>query len=166
VGAVVLITGAAVTGLGLWALHPHIDKTSGPVTREVAIRVLSAKLLPASAHDIEFHCEYLEVSPTFEICVRFQAPLRDCMAVARKMVVSAGSEPVRVPMSPRLAVKLLPSDPFKAVSHPELPHNPDLPQWFDPDHISKGVMAGKGFEGQPQIWVDEERGIFYYYLTD
>ena len=163
---VILLLGAAVLGLGWWGLHPQIDETSGPVTREAAIKILSSELLPVSAYDIEYHCEHVEVSPTFEICVRFRAPLRDCMMVAHKMVAGIGSEPVRVPMSPKLAVKLLPSDPFDAVSHPKLPNNPDLPHWFDPNHIEKGVMAGKGYEGEPQIWIDEERGIFYYYLTD
>jgi hypothetical protein len=37
--------------------------------------------------------------------------------------------------------------------------------WFDVEHITNGVTMGGG-PCIPQFWVDYDRGIFYYCLTD
>jgi len=37
--------------------------------------------------------------------------------------------------------------------------------WFNPDDIRNGVHAGGG-PHTPEVWVDLDRGIFYYRMTD
>jgi hypothetical protein len=37
--------------------------------------------------------------------------------------------------------------------------------WFDLDRAKNVVTAGGG-PSQPQIWVDQTRGVFYYRKTD
>ena len=38
--------------------------------------------------------------------------------------------------------------------------------WFDIQGIRKGVTIGKLVSWQPQVWIDEERNLFFYCLTD
>jgi len=145
VASFILLLAAAVIGFYWWIFHPRVEKTSGPVTREVALRYLSPDWLPASAYDIQYYSWFLEVSPGFEEWIRFEASLRDSHALAHRLLGKTWLEPV---------------------SHPPLPDDTDRPAWFDPNHISEGIAGGKGYDGEPQVWIDEKRGIFYYHLSD
>jgi len=123
----------------------HISETSQPVTREEALKHLKPSSLPASARDIQYYLMFMQVTPGFTQCVRFEAPVDDCKTLAHDLLGLALLVPV---------------------SHPSRPRSSDVPAWFEPNNITKGIMGGKGYDGQPKIWIDEERGIYYFYLTD
>jgi hypothetical protein len=38
--------------------------------------------------------------------------------------------------------------------------------WFTPDAIQSGVEGGKRRSHQPRVWVDTDRGVFYYEYMD
>ena len=126
----ILVLCAGVAWFGWFISHPRMQKTTEPVTREMALKYLGPKFLPASAHNIHYYRWYLETSPGFEDYIRFEAPVRDCHTLAQT---------------------LLGETRFESAIHPSLPRDPDLPDWFDPNHIAKGVVGGKGYDGQPQI---------------
>lgn len=44
--------------------------------------------------------------------------------------------------------------------------DPYSPAWFEPNTIDEGVTAGGGGTGVPMVWVDTQRGIFYYEISD
>ena len=145
VASFILLLAAAAIGFCWWIFHARVERTSGPVTREVALRCLDPDLLPASAHAIQYYCWFLEVSPGFEDWIRFEASSEDCHALARRLLGTTRFEPV---------------------IHPPLPNDSDRPAWFDPNPISEGITGGKGYDGEPQVWIDEKRRIFYYHLSD
>ena len=38
--------------------------------------------------------------------------------------------------------------------------------WFDPQSIKTGFVGGERGSHQPSIWIDAEKGIFYYHYSD
>jgi len=38
--------------------------------------------------------------------------------------------------------------------------------WFDLDKLKHGIEAGTNASHQPMIWVDTDRGVFYFHETD
>ena len=38
--------------------------------------------------------------------------------------------------------------------------------WFDPQSIRAGLVGGEEGGGQPVIWIDTNRGVFYYMCSD
>ena len=62
-----------------------------------------------------------------------------------------------------------PNTPFKPITKKEQKIQSTVGKnvaWFNNDHITRGLAGGKGYEGEPRIWIDNDRGIFYYFLTD
>lgn len=62
-----------------------------------------------------------------------------------------------------------PNTPFKPITKKEQKIQSTVGKnvaWFNNDHITRGLARGKGYEGEPRIWIDNDRGIFYYFLTD
>lgn len=50
---------------------------------------------------------------------------------------------------------------------PRVSISPVLPApWFAPGDIRKGLVAGATRSHTPGIWIDTERGVFYYQYTD
>jgi hypothetical protein len=50
---------------------------------------------------------------------------------------------------------------------PRVDETPDVSApWFDPQVIQKGFLAGKASSHTPAIWIDSERGVFYYQYHD
>jgi hypothetical protein len=41
-----------------------------------------------------------------------------------------------------------------------------VPPWFDVWNIRKGLETTAGGSYCPRVWIDTERGTFYYMLTD
>ena len=42
----------------------------------------------------------------------------------------------------------------------------DRASWFDPDKITRGIYAGDSSSHKPEIWIDLDRGIFYFREND
>ncbi len=122
-------------------------QTSHPISRQEASRYFRPDELPAGAHDIQYADSYCQVSPTFEIFVRFEAPVPECLSWAASKFPNIRLEQLDTAVEPRTS-------------------NGADPKWFDIHRIAKGVTGGKGYEGEPKIWIDTDRGIFYYSMTD
>ena len=85
--------------------------------------------------------------------MRFEAPVAVCL---------------------QAAAAIAPGKKLKPVSHDELPFNAgpirkdvfhDLSCWFDLDRATNVLSAGGG-PSDACVWVDVNRGVFYYRVTD
>ena len=90
--------------------------------------------------------------------VRFEAPVEDC--IHHIDIVLAWDDKL---------YKRTSSYPRMTVSGAE-PHDGDRTMgripWFDVDKIRHGIYTGKASSHTPEIWVDTDRGIFYFFETD
>lgn len=154
IGALVLAV-IGVCGLFWWNwTHPYIEQSKGAISREEAMKHCSVPL-PASAHDV-YYSNYSDGLQVGEFLVQFEAPVKDCRATADAIYAAIARK------NPKYT-----APKFTPVSHPPRAGSSYMPvDWFDNDHIEKGAVGGKGYEGEPTIWIDEERGIFYYKLSD
>lgn len=144
----VILAGVLVAAVLLFdrvAYQPNISQTSAPVTREAAVKYLGPNLLPPGAKNIQYYLMDVPYSPAFDTVIRFEAPLDECHAQAAAILG-------KTPLQP---------DP-----NPGRENHGDIPQWFVPGQIVHCVSGGKGFKGEPRIWIDEDRGVLYYLLSD
>jgi hypothetical protein len=84
----------------------------------------------------------------YEAILRFEAPADDCIAVAKR-VTSAGLVKIEGPSKERAFT----SPHFRS-------------EWFDPESIATGFSGGARGHRSPKVWVDTDRGVFYYLVTD
>ncbi|HSY17252.1 MAG TPA: hypothetical protein VK815_02920 [Candidatus Acidoferrales bacterium] len=153
VGALTLAA-LAVFGIFVWATGANIDQSKGPTSREDALVHCSIPL-PASARNIQY-ASYAAGLQEGHFYVRFEAPVADCYSNAKAIFIE------RAKHAPSYVIP-----EFQPVSHPERAKSSDLRiDWFDNDRISKGMVAGAGQGWEPKIWIDEERGVFYYEDND
>jgi hypothetical protein len=135
-------------------MHDEIMESRGAITREQAQRECPIPL-PASAHAVQYAWIVGGLQYTFQF-VRFEAPVADCFAHAQSLFAENAAH------NPRYKVPT-----FVPTSHPSAPGCSELhTEWFDIQNIVDGKSAGNGPGNGPQIWIDTERGVFYYYLTD
>lgn len=160
--AVATCAGAAVLGmvmLAVWSiLSMHIVQTHGPVSFSQAIACPIPLL--ASAKNIQYHKSRHAVA--YKDCVRFEAPVADCLAHAR---TAASFDPAKLAKFPA-------PDPSMSAEQREFQsaqissQGQSFAPWFDLGAIRNGLHGGEAGPGQAQIWIDLDRGIFYYAITD
>ena len=110
---------------------------------------------PPGAHDVQYATRAGGLQ-NCESYVRLEAPVEECYALAAAIFADEAKH---------LPHYTFPT--FQPVSHPPREKGGGLPiGWFDNDHIAKGAVAGEGWGWQSQIWIDDERGVFYYKVTD
>jgi hypothetical protein len=87
-----------------------------------------------------------------ESYLRFEAPVPVCLQHAAKVL----PDETLLPVPANVLANIRPVQPgiFKDFS------------WFDLTTAQNVVGAGGGGSQQPQIWVDQKRGVFYYRLMD
>ena len=147
----------AIPAILIWAIFfPHVTETSGPVSLDQAEDCPIP--LPKEAKNIRFYARFQ--FNFFVEFVRFEAPADVCLEHI-KPTLNAWGETFDYLRDE--------AEPVRELN--ELPQLLRLPEeygvtWFDPHTIRKGVTAGGGGSGIPMIWVDTERGVFYYMLTD
>jgi hypothetical protein len=109
--------------------------------------------LPASSHNVRFyyHTEWLE----YEFVVRFEAPTEDC--IKQIPIVLAWDDKTYNRTS---------SYPVINVTNVERQTDINDIKWFDADKITNGVYTGENGSHTPQIWIDRDRGVFYFWETD
>jgi hypothetical protein len=141
----------------VWTIFfPHETTTSQPVSLDQAEGCPIP--LPPTARNIQFY-KWWQFN-FFREFVRFEAPVADCIKHIASVRVAWGNE-----------FDYLRND-FEPVHNLEKPPMPSClahergVTWFDPQNIRKGLTAGGGGSGIPTIWVDTERGVFYYELSD
>jgi hypothetical protein len=153
-GSALIVGVAILVGFFLWMTHASIDQSKGPTSRDEALSHCSIPL-PPSAHNVQY-ASYAAGLQEGHFYVRFEAPVADCYSNAKAVFAE------RAKQSPHYVIPA-----FQPVSHPEREKSSDLRiDWFDNDQIAKGVVAGTGWSWEPRIWIDENRGIFYYEVND
>ena len=89
--------------------------------------------------------------------MRFEASVANCETYARLLL-------------PDVQVRAFPSDNESDSYFYELPKFPPgtshTLDWFDIPSIVNGICFGEGGPGQATIYVDRDRGIFYYRIAD
>jgi hypothetical protein len=142
-------------------LRPLINQTSKPLTVEEARQKLTF-LLPDSAKNVQF-ASYREWVAALDF-IRFEAPVEDCCAIAQKIIAQHNTE------NPDRRVQgLRPLDRTDRNKDQPMLQSTTSPlsvPWFDPQSIRKGFVAGETHSHTPSIWIDAERGVFYYQYTD
>ncbi len=150
----VLLFYVTVFVLIYFATQDVIEQTTGPVSREQAVKHCPIKL-PLGAHNIQ----YASLAGGLQDCeqfVHFEAQVSECHSHAESIFAECSKNGLRKPIPQ-----------FQPVSHPHKVVSSRLrTEWFDNERIAKGVVAGEGTGSEPRIWIDEERGIFYYFVTD
>jgi len=152
--AVVLGAIFALAGFLWWSFdHVSVQKSSGPTSRAKASSHVPFAL-PESAHDVEYSIEAggLQYYACF---VRFVAPSADCRAAA-EAIFADRAKTYQNSVVPK----------FGSASHPSQAELQQYPGWFRVDQITNGVETDAGGNWGPHIWIDEDRGIFYYFMTD
>jgi len=135
---------------------PHLRQTHGPVPLEKAGSGCPIPL-PASARNIQYRSFIF--FQAYEDSVRSEAPVADCLAHADR-VFKYWRERYRSDLYQEPG-PLQPID--QPPQHPHL--SAEIP-WFDVENIRNGMNAGCRHPMQPTVWIDLDRGVFYYLLTD
>jgi hypothetical protein len=157
VGRAVAIGVLGLVGFAVWVfVFPHETKTDGPVALQQAKHCPIP--LPQSARNIQFLKQSQWIS--YIEYVRFEAPPQDCLDHV-KVVLDAW----RKHADPSVYPDPDPMEIIKTPPYRDLVAEQAGVNWFDIDNIKRGVTRSGG-SGVPAIWIDTERGIFYYRLTD
>jgi hypothetical protein len=144
----------AIVGMTVWFLWSlvgfHVTESSGPISPSEAESIAGIRV-PPQAKNIRAanYSQWIEYAQF----LRFEAPVDVCLRYASTVAPGAATRPV--------------------VDEPELTRNAspirtgafDDFGWFDLDKAQNVITAGGG-PGEPQVWVDQTRGVFYYRKTD
>jgi hypothetical protein len=119
---------------------------------------------PTAARDFQFadYGEWLGAECYFS----FRAPPDICVAYAHKVLQEHNRRHPDEPspgLKPFSLVQDTPHGPviLQAPESPALGHERMPLHWFRPDLIREGVEGGERFQ-KGKVWVDTNRGIFYY----
>ena len=147
--AVLILISSMVVWFAWEVFVLHIEEPRGPVSASKAQSFASIRI-PAEATNIRVAGFRHWIQ--YQQFVRFQAPTAVCLRTATE--IASGEKLVAV-SSDELA--FAPGPDRKGVFH-------DF-SWFDLPTATNVVAAGGG-TGRPRVWVDQDRGIFYYCKTD
>jgi hypothetical protein len=128
-----------------------------PLTYEQAMKEKDIDFpLPKTAHNIN-SAMYVDWQ-VFQHFVRFEAPKEDCMANIDAVLAWHDKEHKTTTSYPRVPVTHVNPIGGDETMGPT--------PWFDVDKITNGIFAGKNDSRTPEIWVDLDRGVFYYFEAD
>jgi hypothetical protein len=105
----------------------------------------------------------------------FRAPRDVCVAHAATVFAawhkecdrrSATQPPASIPASGPALAMIATSQPSPAFLPPKSGPAPTCPEWFDPESITNGLASASHASHTPDIWIDLDRGIFYYHMQD
>jgi hypothetical protein len=111
--------------------------------------------LPSSAHDI-YYGEY-GAWQAYGMLVRFDAPVQDCLKHIDVVLAWDDRTYSRTSSYPRVALTNV--EPVDAGF-------PTPVSWFTPHKITRGIHAGAFGSHAPNIWVDLDKGTFYFMEMD
>jgi hypothetical protein len=134
----------------------HSKRYDKPLTYSQATKEKDITFpFPESAHNI-YYGIYGEWQ-AYTMIVRFDAPVQDCLKHIDTVLAWDDKTYGRTSSYPRVTVTNV-----ERVDAGFLTPT----SWFTPDKITHGVHVGKGGGHVPQIWVDSDRGTFYFRETD
>lgn len=138
-----------VVGWFAWSLFGfHVTESRGPISASKAESITGLKVPPAAKNiRAAGYSQWIEYAQY----LRFEAPADVCLRYA-SMVVPGATQPADE-YELKDDARLVRADAFDDFS------------WFDLDKGQNVITKGGG-PGQPQVWVDQTRGVFYYRKTD
>lgn len=162
-GAILLVLGViACASLANFDSKPSLWHTDGPISAEEANKRFSMHLpFPTGAKNVQVagYSQFV----AFEEVARFEASPEVCSEYALALLRAHNAKWATDPRM-NVPVELRPLDkpPERVKTDPLVPA-----QWFDVEKIRRGFVAGgRSPSHTPCIWIDAERGIFYYHITD
>jgi len=148
---------ALVAGLVWFVLRPNVEQTSRPLSFQEA-RSKCPIPLPAGARNVQF--AFIQDWIYYQCFVRFEVNYDEGVAHAENVFRDHAeqmkwkfTEPRREPIT---------SPPSPGIS----PDRALRVEWFDVAKIRSGISFGELNSWQPQVWVDKDRNLFFYCLTD
>lgn len=139
-----------LVGLSAWdLLSLHVSEPAGPVSISQAEAFIEVAI-PPTARNIRIagFSQWMQ----YERHVRFEAPVADCEIVASRVLDGSAMIPVSTEELSHVVVSARPFV-FRDLS------------WFDL-RSAKNVVTGGGGPSKPCVWIDRDRGVFYYQLSD
>ena len=142
---------------GCFRPKPQIRQTIKPLSLEEA-RAKCPITLPPEARNIQYPLR-ADVT-TIESYVRFEIPYEKAVAYAPEVFKEHAKimqTDVEIP------------EPREIATRPRLNFESDSDlhvTWFDIQNIQHGVVFGVVASWRPQIWIDKDRNLFFYFLTD
>jgi len=111
--------------------------------------------LPSSSHDIYYgmFAEWQE----YTCIVCFEAPVEDCIKHIATVLAWDDGVYHRTSSYPRLSVTNVETDDAACLKPAK---------WFTYQEIAHGIYSGTNASHSPQIWVDVDKGVFYFRETD
>jgi hypothetical protein len=149
---------AGFIALFFYMMSPsEIDHYKIPFTMQQARQQGCPIILPDSARNVRWQTMYLQVTPGFEILVRFEAAVDVCKSHVQVALDATWEKNDRLPLHP---LHLFP------LSHAPPPEDKDMvgkAPWFDVEKIKRGLHADSD---EMQFWINEDRGVFFCKITD
>lgn len=139
-------------------LTEPVTKVDAPISLEQARKELKFPL-PDEATEI-FYAGYSQWM-AYEFRVKYNAPVEVCKSQALLLIERYNKE------NPDQKISLKFSEiselPFQETENTYPPLNIT---WFDVHNITNGFVIGGGGSYCPMIWIDADRGLIYYCVTD
>jgi len=147
-----------------FAFTPSWKTQNAPVSVEEARKLGCPILLPDSARNVQFAWyDQWVISQTY---VRFEADPAVCHAHAKTLVEDNVKRVADIPVSNQTDLTSLTSAPQNSLLQPgRLNPLGSLP-WFNIQDIKHGSFRHGIVSYDPDIWIDDDKGIFYYRNTD
>lgn len=135
--------------------RPTIQRSDVPMSRDEALKKGIRFPFPSTAQNIQI-AQY-SFGFAYELLVRFEAPVSVCeQHVAEVLKWHEKGMPKQEELS------------IEKVDHVDYMENFMLKPtpWFDPSTLKRGLHAGRPGSSVPEMWIDQEKGIFYFRETD
>lgn len=152
-----IVTMACIVLLGCSPKSPNTGtRYDKPLTYAQATREKDITFpLPLSARNI-----YFGEAGAWQACTmiaRFDAPAVDCIKHIDTVVACDNKNYNRTSSYARVSVTNIEPVDTGFIENAS---------WFNPHRITRGIHVGESGSHVPQIWVDLDRGTFYFRLTD
>lgn len=157
-----LITGFIVLGY-FFVTSPRAEFTPKPMSRSAFISQFGDIGLPQTASNILYARSKVGMGTAGARIYRFDAPLVDCKAYARKLLSEDHNQTSSSGPMDLVALKGAP----EAIDRRFLKKAYGInAEWFDIEAIREGGEGHGPPSGLGLMWIDAKRERFYYYWTD
>jgi hypothetical protein len=134
----------------------YVKRYDKPLTYSQAIKEKDIDFpLPASSHDI-YYGAYADWQAS-TLVVRFTAPTQDCIKQIETVIAWDDKIYSRTSSYPRVTITNV--EPVDAGWLGSV-------SWFTPNAITNGIYTGTNSSHTPEIWIDLDKGIFYFKSED
>ncbi|MDI1311841.1 hypothetical protein [Prosthecobacter sp.] len=140
--------------------RPTIKRNDVPMSRDEALKQGIRFPLPSTAHNIQI-AQY-SFGFAYELLVRFEAPVSVCEQHVAEVLKwdEKNRHDKGMPKQDELSTEKV--DHVGYIENSTLKPTP----WFALGTLKRGLHVGKPGCSVPEIWIDQEKGIFYFRETD